>query len=163
MKAPYHRNNFGGTFGGPIKHDKAFFFFSYAGLRQVQGATVTGAVTPTAARAPGRLYSGQFQLYNPNTVGVSTFCGATRTSPGESDSWQRAEQPAELPCKPWHIELPNPPHLLDPTAANFLNVNNTIGVSIPLPNGALVPSSGGGNIPRRIQHSDRLRRIPGKV
>jgi len=30
IKAPYHRNNFGGTFGGPIKHDKAFFFGSYA-------------------------------------------------------------------------------------------------------------------------------------
>ena len=27
MKLPYHRNNFGGTLGGPIMHDKAFFFF----------------------------------------------------------------------------------------------------------------------------------------
>jgi len=44
VKNPYHRNNFGGTFGGPIKHDKAFFFFSYAGLRQVQGATISGGV-----------------------------------------------------------------------------------------------------------------------
>ena len=28
-KAPYHRNQFGGVFGGPVKKDKAFFFFSY--------------------------------------------------------------------------------------------------------------------------------------
>src|SRR5208337_2421910 len=42
VKNPYHRNNFGGTFGGPIKHDKAFFFFSYAGLREVQGSTLSG-------------------------------------------------------------------------------------------------------------------------
>src|ERR1039458_62742 len=34
VKLPYHRNNFGGTFGGPIRHDKAFFFFEYSGLRQ---------------------------------------------------------------------------------------------------------------------------------
>ena len=52
-KAPYHRNQFGGTVGGPIKHDKAFFFFSYAGLRQVAGAAVTGAVVPTAAERLG--------------------------------------------------------------------------------------------------------------
>ena len=58
FKAPYHRNNFGGTFGGPIKHDKSFFFFSYAGLRQIQGSTVTGAVVPTAAERLGRLYRG---------------------------------------------------------------------------------------------------------
>ena len=37
-----------------------------------------------------------------------------------------------------------PSTLLDPTAANFLNVNNKVGVSIPLPTGAAVPSSGGG-------------------
>src|ERR1700722_14669117 len=32
---PYHRNQFGGDVGGPIKKDKAFFFFSYGGLRQI--------------------------------------------------------------------------------------------------------------------------------
>ena len=34
----YRRNQFGGNVGGPIKHDKAFFFFSYGGLRQVTAA-----------------------------------------------------------------------------------------------------------------------------
>jgi hypothetical protein len=37
-----------------------------------------------------------------------------------------------------------PTALLDTTAANFLNINNTIGVSIPLPNGAQVAKTGGG-------------------
>ena len=36
-RPPYHRNQFGGTVGGPIIHDKTFFFFSYAGLRQIAG------------------------------------------------------------------------------------------------------------------------------
>src|SRR5580692_571094 len=34
LNNPYHRNQFGGTVGGPVKKDTAFFFFSYAGLRQ---------------------------------------------------------------------------------------------------------------------------------
>jgi hypothetical protein len=32
-KTIYHQNQFGGTVGGPIKKDKAFFFFSYQGTR----------------------------------------------------------------------------------------------------------------------------------
>ena len=59
MKLPYHRNNFGGTLGGPIMHDKAFFFFEYSGLRQVQGGTVTGGVTPTALEREGDFTAGQ--------------------------------------------------------------------------------------------------------
>jgi hypothetical protein len=52
-KAHYRRNQFGGAFGGPIKHDKAFFFFSYAGLRQVVGQQLTGGVVPSAAMRLG--------------------------------------------------------------------------------------------------------------
>jgi len=32
-KAPEQQNDFGGTFGGPIRKDRTFFFFSYEGLR----------------------------------------------------------------------------------------------------------------------------------
>ena len=46
LNAPYHRNHFGGAFGGPIKRDKAFFFFSYAGLRQVVGTALGGGIIP---------------------------------------------------------------------------------------------------------------------
>jgi outer membrane receptor protein involved in Fe transport len=52
-KAPYHRNQFGGTIGGPIKHDKAFFFFSYAGLRQATSTFLSGARVPTALERTG--------------------------------------------------------------------------------------------------------------
>src|ERR1700723_2953622 len=31
LNPPYHRNQFGGAVGGPVKHDQAFFFFSDAG------------------------------------------------------------------------------------------------------------------------------------
>ena len=43
-------NIFGGTFGGPIKHDRAFFFFNYEGHRQTQAATAQRNIpSPTLA------------------------------------------------------------------------------------------------------------------
>jgi hypothetical protein len=35
----FQRNNFGGTFGGPIKKDKTFFFVVYEGIKQNLGIT----------------------------------------------------------------------------------------------------------------------------
>lgn len=52
-RAPYHRNQFGGTVGGPIKQDKAFFFFSYSGLRQAVSTFLNGARVPTALERAG--------------------------------------------------------------------------------------------------------------
>jgi outer membrane receptor protein involved in Fe transport len=39
-KSPYHYNQFGGVFGGPIVPDKHFFFFNYDGQRNTQPNTV---------------------------------------------------------------------------------------------------------------------------
>lgn len=49
---PFKRNEFGGTFGGPIKKDKTFFFVQYAGLRQRLGEPSLANV-PTAAERTG--------------------------------------------------------------------------------------------------------------
>jgi outer membrane receptor protein involved in Fe transport len=51
--APYHRNQFGGTVGGPIIHDRTIFFFSYAGLRQITNTFLSGARVPTALERIG--------------------------------------------------------------------------------------------------------------
>lgn len=48
---PFHLNQFGGSFGGPIVQDKAFFFVSYEGYRQELGQTLTGFVPTAAFRA----------------------------------------------------------------------------------------------------------------
>jgi Carboxypeptidase regulatory-like domain/TonB dependent receptor len=49
---PLKRNQFGGTFGGPIKREKTFFFVYYEGLRNRQGET-TVATVPSAAERGG--------------------------------------------------------------------------------------------------------------
>ncbi len=48
-KPALRQNNFGGTFGGPIRKDKTFFFFSYEGLRLRLPTTATVNYLPTAA------------------------------------------------------------------------------------------------------------------
>ena len=49
---PLHQNQFGATLGGPIRHDKDFFFAYYEGQRTREGETRT-AIVPTAAERMG--------------------------------------------------------------------------------------------------------------
>lgn len=46
------QNQFGGTVGGPIQHNKAYFFAYYEGLRDVQQIT-HGVIVPTVAERAG--------------------------------------------------------------------------------------------------------------
>jgi hypothetical protein len=52
---PLRQNQFGATFGGPIRRDKAFFFLSYQGLRVRTPVIISSSslVTPTPAQARG--------------------------------------------------------------------------------------------------------------
>ena len=48
---PFKRNQFGGQLGGPIVKEKAFFFFSYDGLRQRQSVNLNSLVLSDSQRA----------------------------------------------------------------------------------------------------------------
>jgi hypothetical protein len=47
------QNQFGGTFGGPIRKDRTFFFASYEGRRVVQGIVGDPTVVPNASERAG--------------------------------------------------------------------------------------------------------------
>jgi hypothetical protein len=47
----FHRNQYGGTIGGPIWKNKTYFFAYYEGLRQATPATFVGTVPTSAERA----------------------------------------------------------------------------------------------------------------
>ena len=64
----YHRNQFGGTFGGPIRKNKMFFFGSYDGLRQITPNFLSGVVVPTAAERTGN-FSADAAIKDPLTGG----------------------------------------------------------------------------------------------
>jgi hypothetical protein len=49
---PLKRNQYGGTFGGPIRKDKTFFFLFYEGLRERKGET-TQATVPSLPERQG--------------------------------------------------------------------------------------------------------------
>ena len=51
-KPQFNQNQFGGTFGGPIKKDRTFFFASYEGRRIRQGIQSPAVTVPTSQETP---------------------------------------------------------------------------------------------------------------
>src|SRR6266404_8194008 len=66
------RNQYGGTFGGPIKKDKSFFFASYQGLRQLSSFFMSGGTVPTPAQRTGDLTGLAAALPSQYTCGSAT-------------------------------------------------------------------------------------------
>ena len=62
----YKRNIFGGTFGGPIVKNKAFFFVDYEGTEQRTGGPASASVAPAAWR------TGDLSQFPNNVVDPST-------------------------------------------------------------------------------------------
>ena len=52
-RGAFRQNQFGGTFGGPIRRNKIFFFGDYQGTRQTQGIDTGEISVPTAAERGG--------------------------------------------------------------------------------------------------------------
>ena len=66
-RQPFHQNQFGANFGGPIKKDKYFFFGDYQGYRQREGFLYLVNV-PTAAMLGGDFSALSTPIYDPLTT-----------------------------------------------------------------------------------------------
>src|SRR5208282_1283242 len=73
-RGSYHQNQFGGTFGGPVKRDKIFFFADYQGNRLIQAVTQVVPGAPSAATESGNL-TGIAQSLTGTTVNSGTGPG----------------------------------------------------------------------------------------
>jgi outer membrane receptor protein involved in Fe transport len=144
------QNQFGGTFGGPIKKDRTFFFASYEGRRVVQGIVGDPTVVPTAAERTGDFSQSPFGgtltdnalaeiLQNRNSNGclnAITLAGGT-VNPGTPWAGPGGVFPnSQIPTAcfdPVAFSLMNqfvPCPNADPTCTNLANTSN-IFQSIP--------------------------------
>ncbi len=98
----FNLNQFGGSFGGPIRKDKTFFFVDYQAKMQREGVTFTGFVPTTAELTPDaggnyNLASNPFglTLANPYATGAEPtnfqcLPGTSTPEPVQSDGSQLA-------------------------------------------------------------------------
>ena len=102
--APFKRNQFGFNIGGPVNFphfgeggpilsyhgkNKTFFFFSYEGLRQRQGLTLSGVTVPTEAQRAAvtdPVIRNLLPLIPHANVGANGFAGSA-TAPVDIDQW----------------------------------------------------------------------------
>ena len=73
-KPQFVRNQFGGSFGGPLRKGKTFFFGDFEGLRSTQGVTTSAFVPSPAVRGIGTAGG--------TGAGPSTVCSIPQAGPG---------------------------------------------------------------------------------
>jgi hypothetical protein len=131
---PLKRNNFGGTFGGPIKKDKTFFFFDYEGLRQRNFSSGTFGVPTECMRGTGPCPFGQSALGN--------FSEVCTLKGGGFDSAGRCSDPAGQIWDPYTAHSTRPggrgsiePGQFEPTSFPFNDLSNYASPGNPKLNG----------------------------
>ena len=87
-KLDYLQNQFGATFGGPIKKDKTFFFASYEGDRVRKGTSSDTVTVPTQAERNGdfsadsSLFAGSYSPTVASGLNARTNCQSDVTASG---------------------------------------------------------------------------------
>src|ERR1700677_4049075 len=81
-KPQFNQNQFGGTFGGPIKKERTFFFASYEGRRIRQGIPSPAVTVPSSQETPSptNLVNGQIVSDFTDVNPAGTFTGVLNNS-----------------------------------------------------------------------------------
>ncbi len=72
-RPPYERNQFGGTFGGPIRKDRVWFFLSYQGSREKNDVSLTNSI--------GTVFVPQNLSNDRSTAGLDAFAASYGLAP----------------------------------------------------------------------------------
>src|ERR1700677_1170457 len=137
-RGAFRQNQFGGTIGGPIRHDKIFFFTDYQGTRQTQGIDTGNISVPSNADRMGNLAdlsSGMsgvvggpyFANLLTQKLGYGVTAGESYYVAGCVNTTQCVFPNATIPQKVWsvpaqrmlqYIPAPNTPNGYSPSAFN---------------------------------------------
>src|ERR1041385_7800875 len=160
-RAPFHRNQFGATLGGPIKKDKAFFFASYSGLRQATSTFLSGARVPTALERTGNFTASGTKPVDPAT-GVAFVCnGVTnvicpnRLDPVAMKIINDYIPLSNAPGNKWQGNIPTP-YNFDEYLGKVdyqLNTAHRLSVSYFNTGGTSTTKAGSPNVPWSLQNS----------
>ncbi|MFN2578214.1 MAG: carboxypeptidase regulatory-like domain-containing protein [Pyrinomonadaceae bacterium] len=160
-RAPFHRNQFGATLGGPIKHDRAFFFASYSGLRQATSTFLSGAVVPTALERTGNFTASGTKPVDPATDvafvcnGVTNVICPNRLDPVAMKIINNYIPLANAPGNKWQGNIPTP-YNFDEYLGKVdyqLNASHRLSVSYFNTGGTSTTKGGSPNVPWSLQDS----------
>jgi hypothetical protein len=156
-QALFRQNQFGGTFGGPILHNKLFFFADYQGTRMAQGANSGSIVVPSlaehngdfsalASQMTGTVQGSNWASQLSTTLGYTVTQGESYYVPGCTTSSQCVFPNAQIPTSAFSAP-----------STNLLTY-------IPQPNGVSVsglPTYSSANIPTTLADDKGSGRIDG--
>ncbi|HEY6764627.1 MAG TPA: hypothetical protein VI386_07640, partial [Candidatus Sulfotelmatobacter sp.] len=135
-KAQFNQNQFGGTFGGPLRKDRTFFFLSYEGRRIRQGKSSDIVAVPSADERNGVFaqdplnptFGGSIvDQFTADTLNgrpgcTSAITAVGGTAPGAGVAWGDI-----FPTNQTSLNATIPTACMDPVAINLLS-------QVPLPN-----------------------------
>ena len=111
-RARYDQSQFGGTFGGPIKKEKSFFFIDYQGTRMTEGVETglisvpaiserTGDLSGIANSLTGAVNGQSYANSLSHNLGYPVFPGEAYYTPGCVSSAQCVLPNAQIPRSAW--------------------------------------------------------------